>query len=69
MKCHNCGWDIKHEVCWNDDIPAYPYCSACYDDLYCECGRKAWNESGLCIDCLSEAEAEAELRHENAVEA
>lgn len=56
MKCSHCEFEIKHDVFWNDDAPAQPFCGACYEELYCECGNRSWDGSGLCLDCLSAAQ-------------
>jgi hypothetical protein len=36
------------------------YHEDCFELAFCDCGRRVWDESGLCLDCLSKAEDQAE---------
>lgn len=60
MICAHCHYQVdERDAVFNDDMPALPFHEDCYEEHYCECGNRAWDESGLCLDCKSEAEVSA----------
>lgn len=63
-KCFKCNCEITGDVYYDTTMPFRPLCQNCYEDDYCKCGSKVF-ENGMCIDCSAEHELKQEDEDED----